>query len=161
MQQWVLLQYNWKSQWPDGKFVDRVGSTAVGDCLDCASEALKRLLNEGFDCTSWGQSVPFINHGFYKNNVSDVFSILKCFPSSECLSSRNETACAIGYQGVGCSFCMNDFYRNGSLCLPCGSAFWRWILAALFYHYFLSHLETVWALGIWWTFNQRNILKRP
>lgn len=60
---------------PAGKYINIVGSTAVSDCLDCASESLIHSLTEGFKCSSMGQSVPFVQSGFYRNKISLPFNI--------------------------------------------------------------------------------------
>lgn len=123
------------AQCPVGKFIDRVGSTSLSDCLDCVMEASRHSISEGFNCSTWGQEIPYVSSGFYRNNVSDPFDILTCIPNVACLHSENETICAQGYTGSGCSSCMSDFYRNGSLCFACGNSFWRWLLMAFFFFF--------------------------
>lgn len=98
-----------------------MGSTAVNDCLDCAVEAARHYITEGFKCSTLGQNVPFISSGFYRNNISNAFSILKCIPSLACMASENKTLCVDGYSEDGCGSCKQDFNRNGSLCIACGT----------------------------------------
>lgn len=116
---------------PIGKYMNRLGSTSISDCLDCAISASHHSLADGFNCSTVGQSVPFIEQGFYRTNVSEPLNILKCIPSGACLPSESETICAHGYQGEGCSSWASEFYRTSNLCKQCGTQKWRWVLIVL------------------------------
>lgn len=119
---------------PVGRYANLVGLTAVSDCLDCSLQALLSSLTEGSNCTTVGQIVPFVQTGFYRNNASDPFNILKCIRFSACLSSENGTLYTDGYERKGCGSSMSSFYRSGVLKTICllslldFSVLWTWLI---------------------------------
>jgi hypothetical protein len=85
----------------------------------------------GAVCPS-NSSIPFIRSGWYRNWEIGVDSVLSCFPEEACLESgfRN-TTCSVGYTGVACTDCSENFFRLGLRCRQCIGEAIRWIIISV------------------------------
>ena len=79
--------------------------------------------------------------GFFIPSADDLASLAACIPAEACLGGDyGESACATGYGGMRCSRCLdrsevsdgNGYYREDSVCVPCGIVIPFAVFAVLF-----------------------------
>eukprot|EP00475_Leptophrys_vorax_P028010 TRINITY_DN401_c1_g1_i5.p1 TRINITY_DN401_c1_g1~~TRINITY_DN401_c1_g1_i5.p1 ORF type:complete len:691 (+),score=123.41 TRINITY_DN401_c1_g1_i5:269-2074(+) len=106
------------------------GETSVAKSFSCVcrenfyglpnSNCSKCLLMPGVICPE-NSTIPFVLSG-YGRSSQDISLAVACIPAEACVWTNysEETYCASGYQGAFCSKCADDYYRSGTVCVPCG-----------------------------------------
>jgi hypothetical protein len=120
---------------PSGKYSDSKAST---ECLDCELGSWSSILGatskascskcpliQGVSCPK-GSPVPLVSGGLFRT-LESPDNITICFPAEACLySGYGNTSCSIGYEGIGCSLCIAEYFRSFGKCVKCLHKGLRW-----------------------------------
>jgi hypothetical protein len=78
----------------------------------------KSCSKRGIMCPFENMTLPMVREGYYRLN-SDSARI--CLPKSSCETTylNVNTSCSVGYTGIGCSNCVDGYYRQELDCVYC------------------------------------------